>query len=453
MPEGPSVGEMMEYDDILSDLLVDQVFFWSQIHKVGPRYRPLRLSDSEDVVKVLRSYIINERSGMCLEKAVEDLTAMPAIANKMKPYGPVRRNDFCKHTKKYLSVWASDSGYDVCTTARYDRSCSGKTEACIIARRNVKSGDAIRHLTGTTVALTQEQEASFGHDRDFSILHSSRKNKMCLFLGPARFVNHDCKANCKLVLEKNTVRLIATKYISIGHEVTAYYSDSYFGENNCDCLCASCEKEGNGGYSVISSQSTEDSTMALDHIDQDLDTVARRVRKRTQLPTPSDSELLSSEEEGDWEDNKSSSTLSDCDPDCLDAELHTMRTVSQMKSLRLRKPAVSRIEIDKRLVECVNCESWSEISIHQTYWQNACSKCQRNIKLYHAHWPQRATRDPEQDYIDIKQVGYDYSRKIHHDGSKQSSLADVSGATVTPLSPEVLQIFRGFGIAKSIAFS
>ena len=34
----------------------------------------------------------------------------------------------------------------------------------------------------------------------------------------------------------------ALKTINIGDEITCFYSNTYFGENNKDCLCASCEK-------------------------------------------------------------------------------------------------------------------------------------------------------------------------------------------------------------------
>jgi hypothetical protein len=60
--------------------------------------------------------------------------------------------------------------------------------------------------------------------------------------GPVRFANHDCKANARLVTTGSTgMKIVATRDIEIGEEITVTYDDDYFGEGNCECLCRTCE--------------------------------------------------------------------------------------------------------------------------------------------------------------------------------------------------------------------
>lgn len=63
-----------------------------------------------------------------------------------------------------------------------------------------------------------------------------------LFMGPARFANHDCGANAKLVITGQAgIDIVAVRNINVGEEITVTYGENYFGEDNCECLCQSCE--------------------------------------------------------------------------------------------------------------------------------------------------------------------------------------------------------------------
>ncbi|KAE9540702.1 hypothetical protein AGLY_003947 [Aphis glycines] len=78
-------------------------------------------------------------------------------------------------------------------------------------------------------------------------LHGQTK----LWLGPAAFLNHDCEANTDIYSLGSTSAIVkANKKIKCGKEITVYYGPHYFGINNKDCMCHSCEFKGIGHYQV-----------------------------------------------------------------------------------------------------------------------------------------------------------------------------------------------------------
>jgi hypothetical protein len=63
-----------------------------------------------------------------------------------------------------------NAGYEISDTKRYSEK---KVEACLIATKDWQRGDEISLLSGIILSPT-------------------------LFLGPARFANHDCDSNCRV---------------------------------------------------------------------------------------------------------------------------------------------------------------------------------------------------------------------------------------------------------------
>ena len=157
------------------------------------------------------------------------------------------KEDFRRHMRKYISIWMPDCPFEVSTTNRYTIIAQ---EAAITARRSIKKGDAVKYLVGNLVAMTPDEEKDLDLTRrDFSIVMSSRKKTPSLFLGPARFANHDCNANARLVTRGSEgMQVVAVRDIEVGDEITVTYGDNYFGEGNCECLCVTCETNCRGAW-------------------------------------------------------------------------------------------------------------------------------------------------------------------------------------------------------------
>ena len=96
-------------------------------------------------------------------------------------------------------MYIPDAGFDLIQTFRYGSPSAGKCEAALMATRYFKPGDTIALATGCIALLNKEEEQEINKGKDFSVMISSRHKCACLFLGPARFVNHDCQSTCEVL--------------------------------------------------------------------------------------------------------------------------------------------------------------------------------------------------------------------------------------------------------------
>lgn len=144
-------------------------------------------------------------------------------------------------------MYQTDCPWEVSSTNRYTITTY---EAAVTARRRIRQGEIIKYLTGTLVPLTTEESLDLDiTNRNFSIVVNNRKKSDQMFLGPARFANHDCNSNARLQMEGvDSMRVVATRNIDVGEEITVSYGESYFGPDNVECLCATCEASGRNGW-------------------------------------------------------------------------------------------------------------------------------------------------------------------------------------------------------------
>ena len=262
-PKKLTLSQLASYDDILTDALVDhvrpgwvslyeelradlpQVYFWTTIRKNRSKYNLARGISEDDITNILLHQVIVERN---LQKAEASLLQLPGLRkfhSRLK--SDKEQEDFRRHMRKYISIWLPDCPFEVSTTNRYTIVTQ---EAAVTARREIKKGETVRYLVGNLVPMTPEEEKDLGLTRrDFSIVMSSRKRTPSMFLGPARFANHDCKSNARLVTcGSEGMQIVAARDIGVGDEITVTYGDNYFGEDNCECLCLTCEKTRCGAW-------------------------------------------------------------------------------------------------------------------------------------------------------------------------------------------------------------
>ncbi|KAK7749325.1 histone lysine methyltransferase Set9 [Diatrype stigma] len=233
-----TLAQLSTYDDILTDALVDHTFYWTTIPKNRPSYHPSRGIKEEEITKIIQSHLIVEAD---LETAEAKLLATDGLRKFHQGLKTTKeKDDFRQHLRRYMQIYLPDCPFEVSSTNRYT---IVSHEARITARKFIKKGQPVKYLSGIQVLISpKEEDALSARKKDFSIVVSSRNKCASLFMGPARFANHDCGANARLMITSHGgIEIIATQNIEMGDEITVTYGESYFGEDNCECLCKTCE--------------------------------------------------------------------------------------------------------------------------------------------------------------------------------------------------------------------
>ncbi|CAI6337382.1 unnamed protein product [Periconia digitata] len=240
-----TLEKLIQYDDVITDALVDKVHYWTTIRKNhGGRFTASRGLREEDIANILRKSVILDKD---INEAMQRLIQLPGLKKYINGLKDVDREHFTRHLRRYVSIYMPECPFEVTTTNRYTII---DHEASITARRNIDAREEIKFLTGVQVAMTEQQEQKLELARkDFSLVISSRKKTRSLFLGPARFANHDCDPNARLSTKGyDGMQVVAVKPIAEGEEITVSYGEDYFGNDNEECLCQTCEDRQVNGW-------------------------------------------------------------------------------------------------------------------------------------------------------------------------------------------------------------
>ncbi|KAL0081624.1 hypothetical protein F4703DRAFT_1151379 [Phycomyces blakesleeanus] len=220
---------LSRYDDLLADIFLDGLHLWFRTIKMNADHSERRLP-SKQLINIIRNHIIGRNR---VTDAAQECLNLDFFKDYLRGVSQKDKSAFGQHMKRYLSMYVPNAGFEICDTRRYSQE-GEEAQACVIATKDWSIGDEIKMCSGMIAVLASEDDDELKRqNRDFSVMFSTRKNCSCLFLGPARFMNHDCDSNCKFIpLGQAAITLKVVKDVKCGDELTSFYGDQYFGEDN-----------------------------------------------------------------------------------------------------------------------------------------------------------------------------------------------------------------------------
>ncbi|XP_034557373.1 uncharacterized protein LOC117825569 [Notolabrus celidotus] len=251
-----SVMELCETDDLATSLVLDPLLGFST-HKMNITPPP-EIQHLGSIKETL----------LCFQHMHDFSTTFKALTvgklagDYFNSLGSHRQELLRQHANRYLSAFLLDSGVKIESCYRYSSETNG---AKVTSTKYWFAGQRVEVLLGCTADFgPADSNVLRAGVNDFSVMYSSRKHCDQLFLGPAAFINHDCKPNSKFLAGKKNIAYVEViQPISPGEEFTCYYGANFFGEGNEMCECCTCERNGEGHFKQRRKQPHSEETRVL----------------------------------------------------------------------------------------------------------------------------------------------------------------------------------------------